>query len=313
MPQPFVSVVIPARDAAGTIGRQLAALDRQTFHLPFEVIVADNGSLDGTLDEVRRWWPERWELRCVDASGHASAARARNVGAAAARAERIAFCDADDEVDQRWLQSLVAAAPTPGTIVAGRVDEKRLNSGNRRSHFGNGESLPTAWWFLPAAPGGNLLVWKADYLDLGGFDETLPYPVEDVDFSWRAQLSGLELRFAPDAILYYRHRRRGTSAVLQAIRYGIGAARLLDRYRVVPGVPTGSPLTARVSVLLGELRRSAEARSAIPVLTQAAYEAAFSCTKATILACRLGRVMTIRSRNSEDGVTRRAEPGRGDR
>lgn len=307
MRPPFVSVVIPARDARRTIGRQLAALDRQVFDRPYEVIVADNGSRDGTLDEVRRWNPAGWELRCVDASGRPSAARARNIGASAARADRLAFCDADDEVHPDWLRNLVAAAPVPRIVVGGRVDEARLNDGNRREHFGGGEGLPIAWWFLPAASGGNLLVWKTDFFRLGGFDETLPYPTEDTDFSWRAQLCGLELRFAPDAVVYYRHRRLATSALLQAFRYGVGAARLLDRYRGVPGVPTGSPLRVRASMLVVELRRSVATRSADPALVQVAYEAAFSIAKVLYLGARLGRLERWAT------VSRRAEPGSGGR
>jgi glycosyltransferase involved in cell wall biosynthesis len=43
---------MPARNAAETIGEQLVALGRQTFRGPWELIVVDNGSTDGTGDLV---------------------------------------------------------------------------------------------------------------------------------------------------------------------------------------------------------------------------------------------------------------------
>lgn len=50
---PEVSVVIPALDAAGTLPLQLEALARQRTRRTYEVLVADNGSRDGTADVVR--------------------------------------------------------------------------------------------------------------------------------------------------------------------------------------------------------------------------------------------------------------------
>ena len=46
--EPLVSVLIPAKDAAQWIPEQLAALDDQVDAPPFEVVIADNGSTDGT-------------------------------------------------------------------------------------------------------------------------------------------------------------------------------------------------------------------------------------------------------------------------
>lgn len=299
-PQPDVSVVIPARDAGQTISSQLAALDRQTFDRPFEVVVADNGSRDDTPNKVSDWARARFELRCVNASGAASASRARNIGAAAARSDRLVFCDADDEVDKNWLHALVAAAPTAGTVVGGRVDEAFLNRGNRRLHFGDGDDLPVAWSFLRAAASCNLLVWRADFLRLGGFEESIPYPAEDTDFSWRAQLAGLELRYEPAAVVYYRHRQGNAGAIKQAVQYGVGAARLLDRYRAVPGVPSGVPLRVRASVLAGEVERSVKSGSAVPAASQLLYEAAFSCAK-TYLALGKGRDATTAGSEPDSG------------
>src|SRR5688500_9296124 len=97
------SVVVPVRDGAATIGEQLAALAQQDFPGSWEVVVADNGSRDGTADVVRSFRDRLPGLRLVDASARPGASHARNAGAAAATGEVLAFCDADDVVDPGWL------------------------------------------------------------------------------------------------------------------------------------------------------------------------------------------------------------------
>ena len=57
-------------------------------------------------------WPEAWEitqllhLRLVDSSDRPGASHARNVGARAATAPALAFCDADDEVGPGWVAAM---------------------------------------------------------------------------------------------------------------------------------------------------------------------------------------------------------------
>jgi cellulose synthase/poly-beta-1,6-N-acetylglucosamine synthase-like glycosyltransferase len=54
-PTPTVSVVIPVLNGAATLGRQLEALAGQTYDQPWEIVVADNGSTDGTVELVEAW------------------------------------------------------------------------------------------------------------------------------------------------------------------------------------------------------------------------------------------------------------------
>jgi glycosyltransferase involved in cell wall biosynthesis len=63
-----LGVIIPCLDGSQTIAGQLEALARQECSDPWEIVLADNGSTDGTLDIVRRYQERLPNLRIVDAS-----------------------------------------------------------------------------------------------------------------------------------------------------------------------------------------------------------------------------------------------------
>src|SRR4051794_31120 len=92
-----LTVVIPVRDGIATIDDQLRAVSRQTIPAQWELVVADNGSTDGTGEFVRQHSiADAVATRVVDVSAVPGVNAARNGGTAAARGRWIAFCDADD-------------------------------------------------------------------------------------------------------------------------------------------------------------------------------------------------------------------------
>jgi glycosyltransferase involved in cell wall biosynthesis len=114
-----VSVVIPARNAQGTLPAVLAALVPQVrTRADAEAIVVDNGS-----DDCTREIAASYGVRVVN-QPRPGAAAARNAGWLAARGELVAFLDSDCIPQPGWLEELVAAldgAPSAGA-VGGRID-----------------------------------------------------------------------------------------------------------------------------------------------------------------------------------------------
>src|SRR5947208_2209765 len=100
-PKPL-SVVIPARNAATTIGLQLAALAKQDYAGAIEVVVVDNDSDDGTVEVASSFRDRLAGLRVVPARSRRSVAHARNVGFASVANDAVLVCDADDVVDEHW-------------------------------------------------------------------------------------------------------------------------------------------------------------------------------------------------------------------
>lgn len=98
---PFVTVLIPAFNAAATIRRAIDSALAQTYH-NFEVIVVDDGSRDATAEIVATYDSDR--IRLLRLTHNQGECAAMNEGIAAARGDFIAFLDADDE----WLSANLA-------------------------------------------------------------------------------------------------------------------------------------------------------------------------------------------------------------
>lgn len=230
-PVPDVTVVIPCHNAAPKLGAQLAALGNQSYTGRVEFIAVNNCSTDGTADLLRGWAERMPSVRVVDAPAKPSAGYARNIGARAATGPLIAYCDADDEADSGWLAALVLAAES-ADVVGGSLEHALLNDAAAVTWRGADvvHDLPRPLDFLPFAVSANCAVRANVWRDIGGWDEDYRH-CEDVDFSWRAQLAGFRLVFAPDAVMHYRHRDSLAGMARQIFGYAAAEARLFRTFR----------------------------------------------------------------------------------
>jgi glycosyltransferase involved in cell wall biosynthesis len=216
------SVIVCVRNGAATIGEQLAALAQQDYGAAWEVVAVDNGSTDATAAVLGQWTSRVPILRVVTASDRAGLAYARNAGVAAARGRVLAFCDADDVADQRWLSEL-AAGVEEADLVGGRLEVERLNSELVQNWRGlSDEDLrhPVVLDYLPYAVGANFAVRREAFERVGGCDEAFAFCGDDVDLSWRVQRSGGRLIFREQAVMHYRLRTDLIGVMRQRYRYG---------------------------------------------------------------------------------------------
>ena len=215
-------MIVCVRNGADTIGEQLAALARQDYRDPWEVVVVDNGSTDATQEVVAGWRARLPILRIVCAAEQAGLGYARNAGVAAAAGAELAFCDADDVADVRWLSELTVGLHD-ADIVGGRLEVELLNSALTQTWRGLPERdlrRPVVLDYLPYAAGANFAVRRDAFERVGGCDEVFAFCGDDVDLSWRIQRSGGKLGFREEAIMHYRLRPDLIGLMRQRYRYG---------------------------------------------------------------------------------------------
>lgn len=220
------SVVMPALNAAETVGVQLDALAAQVVPFDWEVIVVDNGSSDGTVEIAESYRDSLPHLAVVTCS-RPGANAARNVGAERARGRYLLLCDADDRVEPGWVTAMVAALHLQ-PLVGGLIDNESLSVGHHPSHP---RGVPVLAGFLPRAITANLGVVRDVWRDVGGFAEDYAYGCTDTEFCWRLQLAGYPIGFAEDAVVAYRHRETLKSAAIKAYKTGRARGRLFRDFR----------------------------------------------------------------------------------
>ena len=198
-----LSVIIPCLNAGDTLGVQLEALASQQWSEPWELIISDNGSTDNSM-EIARQYRDRFEaFRIVDASARRGGPYAINTGANAASSDRLACCDADDEVAPGWVASM-GEALDKHDVVVGQFHFDKFNdpvlAEKMSKHWKTGLYKGR---FLPGGGSGNFGIRRGIHNAIGGFDECLPHAY-DADYFWRLQLEGFKIHYVPEAGIQVR-------------------------------------------------------------------------------------------------------------
>lgn len=228
---PALSIVIACLNAEATLGVQLEALTRQNCPVPWEVLVSDNGSTDGSRELAASYADRLPGLRVIDASAQRGAGPARNLGVREARGRWVAFCDADDEVADDWVASM-AGALAENRFVAGTFESYKLNAKRvlRSRPMEQQDELQSTGGGPDAHAGaGNMGIHRADFLRVGGFDPAIPW-LEDTDFCWRVQKAGIPLVYRREIVVHVRLRHTYRAMFVQGWQYGLAQALLERRY-----------------------------------------------------------------------------------
>jgi glycosyltransferase involved in cell wall biosynthesis len=205
---------------ADTVGPLVASLVGGEL-APAEIVIADGGSTDGTLNRLREIASFETRLKPLLAPGNRSVGR--NAAVRAARNGIIACTDAGAEVDPSWLAEITRPfAEDPAVeVVAGFYRPDGSSAFERAAGVVSapalGEINPDR--FLPSTR--SIAFRRAAFEKVGGFDESLAHN-EDTPFALALKSSGARFAFAPAAIVRWRPRGTLSAFVHQHRRFGIG-------------------------------------------------------------------------------------------
>ena len=194
----MISIVIATKDRALLLQRALESLALQRGAPEFEVVIADNGSTDGTpgvVADAVQIVPYR--LRRIEA-GRANRGLARNMGVSAATGELILFVDDDVWLPANFVAAHVAAHhdARASRVVTGPI----VNVPDYEQRPRPGAANYSSAFFCTC----NASVSKVALDAVGGFDEAFNlYGWEDTELGLRLRNAGLEHAFAWDAFLYH--------------------------------------------------------------------------------------------------------------
>ncbi|MFL6238322.1 MAG: glycosyltransferase family 2 protein [Actinomycetes bacterium] len=228
---PEISVVVPVRDGAGSIGRCLDALALQV-NASFEVIVVDNGSTDETASLARQH-PLRPRVVTEPQPGSYAA---RNAGVRAATAPVLAFTDVDCSPQPRWLSAGLATLQASGAdLVGGAITMSRTDRPTLWEHYDRAvylrqeDVVAHGGWAVTA----NLLVRRQVFDAVGAFDASL-LSGGDREFCLRAGRAGFRIVFGPHAVVTHEPRRTRGEIWLLNKRIGGALATLHRRGEIGP-------------------------------------------------------------------------------
>lgn len=195
---------------------------------PFEIIVVDNGSSDGSRELVQSLTGGPHAVSLIENPDNRGFCEANNQGIAAARGHFIALLNNDAEAEPMWLANLLAAFTHPDVgMAASKIlvwrepgatgppmidkvghliypDGQNRGRGSGELDTGQYDTVEETLW-----PDGCACMYRKTMLDeIGGFDEDLFAYGDDADLGLRARIAGWRALYMPAAVVWHH---RGSS------------------------------------------------------------------------------------------------------
>jgi GT2 family glycosyltransferase len=249
-----ISVIVVNWNRRDFLKACLQSLKRQQINQPFEVVVVDNGSNDGSPEMVASEWNDPL-VRVVLNRENRGFCAANNQGFAASDTEFVALLNNDAEAEPGWLAGLASAfegRPDVG-MAASKIlvheDPRRIdkvghliypdgqNRGRGTGELDQGQydRVEEVLW-----PDGCAAMYRRSMLDqigsdqigldqISGFDEDFFAYADDAELGLRARIAGWKCLYMPGAVV--RHHRGATLGLLSSRRL-----ELIERNRVLLAV-----------------------------------------------------------------------------
>jgi glycosyltransferase involved in cell wall biosynthesis len=210
MMQPELSIVIGSYNQRDVLERVLSSFNAQSTTRPFELIVVDSSSTDGTAEMMAAFKSNFHFVPIVQANKGKAAAR--NRGVAESKSDIIMITDSDmiahpDLVELHLAAHEAASEPTCFEGVTMNMTELHWPIDATRLYpyitkdYSDGDAL--GWYYFLT---GNISFPRSVFMAEGGFDDTFEsYGWEDLELGYRLSKKKMPLRFLKHALNYHYH------------------------------------------------------------------------------------------------------------
>lgn len=253
---PFISVIVPVRNAERTLDKTFEYLLKVRYpHDKWEIVIADGGSSDATIEVIKKWQSNYSFIKLVEIPNCPSPGFARNKALDAVKGEFIFFTDGDCAPCEDWVSEMLKhfrKDPRIG-IVGGEIYTLRVDPDNlteiycenfrfnmvapRYDFIGEGyfpplsDMAPTqiaghrAYFFVTAN-----VAYRKEMVDRSNLRFWEEPTGEDIEFGLKAQKQGWKLYFAPQARVDHMHRADPKALRKVWVSYGKAHASLINKH-----------------------------------------------------------------------------------
>ena len=239
MEYPKISIAIAVLNEEKHIEKCIGSILDQTYEGKFEIIIADGGSTDGTIDIINKMADENENITLLHNEKGCQAA-GRNIAFKHSDSDLIAYIDGHSYADENWLKELYDAyaelkMQTKGIAGVGSVYYpagrngfsnavhaafKSPMAGAGKSHFLKAEKLS------PVENAYACLYDKSILEKEGMYNENFK-TAEDMELNQRLNDRGYKLYVNPEAITYYYRETTLWKIIPRQFRYGFWRIKLM--------------------------------------------------------------------------------------